>query len=74
MDRENLTAEFVKNSGDEEFKCVVNLDGYSASWGLARRMVGGHVILKQDSHFVEHFYHLLEEGKNYILVRTKNYL
>eukprot|EP00897_Mesotaenium_endlicherianum_P003277 jgi/Mesen1/2978/ME000176S02028 len=50
----NLTIGFAPSSAVDH-KCLIHIDGNTASWRLGSEMAEGHVILKQKSPYAEHF-------------------
>eukprot|EP00897_Mesotaenium_endlicherianum_P003283 jgi/Mesen1/2983/ME000176S02022 len=58
-DKLNLTIGFAPSSAVDH-KCLIHIDGNTASWRLGSEMAEGHVIVKQKSPYTEHFYDLLE--------------
>eukprot|EP00897_Mesotaenium_endlicherianum_P002143 jgi/Mesen1/1957/ME000147S01053 len=63
----NLTTEYFPSRAAEH-KCLLHMDGNSASWRMSREMVEGHVIVKQKSPYAEHFYELLEPCVHFLEV------
>ncbi|XP_075165934.1 protein O-glucosyltransferase 2-like [Haematobia irritans] len=52
-----------------KYKYQLNIDGTVASYRLPYLLGGGSAVLKQTSHFYEHFYHKLIPHKHYIPVK-----
>lgn len=49
-----------------QFKYQINIDGTVAAYRFPYLMGGGSLILKQDSHYYEHFYRHLEPWVHYV--------
>lgn len=52
-----------------KYKYQVNVDGTVAAYRFPYLMLGDSLVLKQDSHYYEHFYIHLEAGTHYIPVK-----
>ncbi|XP_061678004.1 protein O-glucosyltransferase 3 isoform X1 [Syngnathoides biaculeatus] len=49
-----------------QYKYQVNVDGTVAAYRFPYLMLGNSLVLKQDSHFYEHFYSSLKAGTHYV--------
>jgi hypothetical protein len=49
-----------------KYKYQINIDGTVAAYRFPFLMVGGSLILKQDSEYYEHFYHQLNPWEHYV--------
>ncbi|XP_057692759.1 protein O-glucosyltransferase 3 [Corythoichthys intestinalis] len=49
-----------------KFKYQVNVDGTVAAYRFPYLMLGNSLVLKQDSHYYEHFYSSLQAGNHYV--------
>nr|XP_057942703.1 protein O-glucosyltransferase 3 [Doryrhamphus excisus]XP_057942704.1 protein O-glucosyltransferase 3 [Doryrhamphus excisus]XP_057942705.1 protein O-glucosyltransferase 3 [Doryrhamphus excisus] len=49
-----------------KYKYQVNMDGTVAAYRFPYLMLGSSLVLKQDSHYYEHFYRRLQAGTHYI--------
>lgn len=52
-----------------KYKYQVNIDGTVAAYRFPYLMLGNSLVLKQDSHYYEHFYIHLKAGTHYIPVK-----
>uniref|UniRef100_A0A3B4B8H5 Glycosyl transferase CAP10 domain-containing protein n=1 Tax=Periophthalmus magnuspinnatus TaxID=409849 RepID=A0A3B4B8H5_9GOBI len=52
-----------------KYKYQVNIDGTVAAYRFPYLMLGNSLVLKQDSHYYEHFYIHLKPGTHYIPVK-----
>ncbi|XP_020790509.2 protein O-glucosyltransferase 3 [Boleophthalmus pectinirostris] len=52
-----------------KYKYQVNIDGTVAAYRFPYLMLGNSLVLKQDSHYYEHFYIHLKPGTHYISVK-----
>ncbi|XP_054633575.1 protein O-glucosyltransferase 3 [Dunckerocampus dactyliophorus] len=52
-----------------KYKYQVNMDGTVAAYRFPYLMLGNSLVLKQDSHYYEHFYRRLQAGTHYIPFR-----
>lgn len=53
----------------EKYKYILHIDGFVAAWRLAKEMLLMSVILKVESEWIEHYYHLLKPWIHYIPVK-----
>lgn len=51
-----------------DYRYQINLDGTVAAYRLPFLLAGNSLVIKQQSQYYEHFYHLLEPGKHYVPV------
>ncbi|OCT57601.1 hypothetical protein XELAEV_18003303mg [Xenopus laevis] len=54
------------NSGWQQYKYQVNVDGTVAAYRFPYLMLGDSLVLKQDSPYYEHFYSALKPWKHYV--------
>lgn len=52
-----------------KYKYQVNIDGTVAAYRFPYLMLGNSLVLKQDSHYYEHFYTHLKAGTHYVPVK-----
>ena len=52
-----------------QYKYQINIDGTVAAYRFPYLMGGGSLILKQDSHYYEHFYRHLRPWVHYVPVK-----
>ena len=51
------------------FKYLISLDGTVAAYRLPNLLGGSSLLIKQDSKYYEHFYHLVKAGTHYLSVK-----
>nr|XP_027194979.1 KDEL motif-containing protein 1-like [Dermatophagoides pteronyssinus] len=51
-----------------DYRYQINLDGTVAAYRFPFLLAGNSLVIKQQSQYYEHFYHLFEPGKHYVSV------
>ena len=69
-DKYGPRSEYVPFPEHFRFKYQINVDGTVAAYRLPYLLLGNSVVFKQESKYYEHFYSLLQPGRDFVSLRS----